>query len=77
MITAVEKSFNELSTDYLDKVFLSLQMCMAEVIKSFGNSTYKLPHIGKSHLAHNEMLPINISCDVDVIQQATVFLQTQ
>lgn len=41
-------------------MFLSLQACMVEVIKSFGNNAYKLPHIGKDKLAWTSGLPTTV-----------------
>lgn len=77
LLAAVDKAFNELSPQCLTNVFLSLQSCMLEVIKSFGNNTYKLPHIGKDQLSRTGRLPLTMNCDVVDVQQAVAFLQTQ
>ncbi|XP_074351579.1 uncharacterized protein LOC141690703 [Apium graveolens] len=73
----VEKAFNELSPRCLNNVFLSLKSCMVEIIKSFGDNRYKLPHIGKGHLARVGNLPVTMTCDFVDVQQAVVVLQTQ
>ncbi|XP_058191991.1 uncharacterized protein LOC131309348 [Rhododendron vialii] len=44
LVHAVEKSFEELSSDCLNRVFLWLQACMIEVMKVNGGNNYKLPH---------------------------------
>ncbi|WOG81933.1 hypothetical protein DCAR_0101091 [Daucus carota subsp. sativus] len=75
LIDAVCKSFDELSASCLNNVFLSLQACMVEVIKSFGNNAYKLPHIGKDNLARTTGLRTTLKCDIVDVQQATQFLQ--
>lgn len=77
LLAAVDKAFNELSPHCLNNVFLSLQSCMLEVIKSFGNNTYKLPHISKAQLSRIGELPLTLNCDVVDVQQAVAFLQTQ
>ncbi|XP_058211657.1 uncharacterized protein LOC131323836 [Rhododendron vialii] len=38
LVNAVEKSFEELSTDSLNRVFVSLQACMVEVMKVHGGN---------------------------------------
>ncbi|KAF7150250.1 hypothetical protein RHSIM_Rhsim02G0188400 [Rhododendron simsii] len=48
LVGAAEKSFEELSPDNLDHVFLSLQASMIEVMKVYGDDNYKLPQIGKA-----------------------------
>lgn len=77
MVASIQKAFNEMSFDCLINVFLSLQLCMNEVIKYFGSNTYKVPHIGKTHLVRNGGLLVTTKCDVDAIQQATSFLQVR
>ena len=74
---AVEKAFNELSPHCLNNVFLSLQSCMVQIIKSFGDNRYKVPHMGKGQLARVGNLPVTMTCDVVDVQQAAVVLQTQ
>ncbi|XP_026386574.1 uncharacterized protein LOC113281887 [Papaver somniferum] len=51
LLSAVDKAFNELSAQALNDVFLSLQLCMVEVLKLHGGNNYKLQHIGKKKLA--------------------------
>ena len=43
---AVVDSFNEMGRDKVNNVFLSLQNCLIEVMKSAGGNNYKVPHMG-------------------------------
>ncbi|KAF7127220.1 hypothetical protein RHSIM_Rhsim11G0002500 [Rhododendron simsii] len=50
LVAAVEKSFENLSFQSLNEVFLSLQACMIEIMKVDGGNHYKQPHLGKNML---------------------------
>ncbi|KAH7841708.1 hypothetical protein Vadar_033271 [Vaccinium darrowii] len=63
LVAAIEKSFNELTAQNLDRVFLSLQSCMIEVLKDYGGNNYKLPRLGKSQSMRHGNLPSQIRCE--------------
>ena len=48
LIREVRVSFNELTPDSLDNVFLTLQSCMEKILEVDGNNNYKIPHMGDS-----------------------------
>ena len=59
---------------YLEKVFLSLQLCMIEILKQKGSNKYKLPHMGKDKLfRENAKLPASLTVPFEVYQQAVAF----
>ena len=60
---------------YLEKVFLSLQLCMMiEILKQKGSNKYKLPHMGKDKLfRENAKLPASLTVPFEVYQQAVAF----
>ncbi|KAH7847713.1 hypothetical protein Vadar_029412 [Vaccinium darrowii] len=62
LVSAVKKSFEELSLESLNHVFLTFQACMVEVMKVYGGINYKVPHMGKNRLERNGNLPIHIQC---------------
>ncbi|KAH7835801.1 hypothetical protein Vadar_029964 [Vaccinium darrowii] len=62
LVSAVDKSFEEQSSQSLNQVFLSWQACMVEVMKNFGGNNYKLPHMGKDRLLRNGNLPVQLQC---------------
>lgn len=74
LVEAVEKSFNEISYDSLNNIFLTLQQCMIEIIKDFGGNNYKVPHMGKNKLQRTEGLPIQLECDRDIVENASIHL---
>lgn len=77
LIAAVEKSFEQLTSQNLDRVFLSLQSCMIEVMKDYGGNNYKVPHLGKSRLMRNGNLPSQIPCELHIVENALSHLQDQ
>ncbi|XP_027074399.2 uncharacterized protein [Coffea arabica] len=75
LILAVEKSFDELSSESLNNVFLTLQSCMVEVMKNLGGNNYKVPHIGKHHLMKESCLPLQIECEKELVNQVLSHMQ--
>jgi hypothetical protein len=53
----------------LNRVFLTLQGCMIEVIKDSGGNRYKIPHMNKERLEALGMLPEALSCDRQLVQR--------
>lgn len=70
LIDAVVKPFNNMERYKLNNVFLSLQHCMIEVLKSGGDNKYKLPHMGKDKLQRQGLLPENLCCPLELYQSA-------
>lgn len=60
LIDCVLKSYNALSREKLDNVFLTLQSCMEEIIKDDGGNRYKITHISKEKLRRSGVLPVSI-----------------
>ncbi|KAK8556340.1 hypothetical protein V6N12_002747 [Hibiscus sabdariffa] len=77
LVRVVEKSFNDLSPESLNNVFLTLQSCMIEIMKVNGGNNYKLPHIGKQKMERNGELPIQLHCDQVIVQEALLQIQLQ
>lgn len=75
LIKAVEESFNDLDSEKLNKVFLSLQQCMTEVMKVKGCNRYKLPHMGKDKLERQGALPETLPVDFNLVQETMNALQ--
>ncbi|XP_057811528.1 uncharacterized protein LOC131025759 [Salvia miltiorrhiza] len=57
LIKAVGESYAQLSPHTLNKVFLSLQACMVEIMKQKGHNAYKIPHLKKDALTRANALP--------------------
>ena len=43
---------------------------MIEVMKDQGGNVYKIKHIGKDHLKHEEELPLVLQCDGEVYRKS-------
>ena len=67
-------AFWNMNPYYLEKVFLSLQFCMVEILKCKGNNEYKLPHMGKDKFfKQHKKLPESLVIPFNVYQQAVDF----
>ncbi|XP_057811554.1 uncharacterized protein LOC131025785 [Salvia miltiorrhiza] len=74
LVEAVKRSFDELSPTTLNKVFLSLQGCLTEILKVKGHNSYKIPHMGKGSLIRQGALPINLQVPHDLVNEAINYL---
>lgn len=68
LISAVEKSFNEYPAKKVNRVFVTLQLCMREIMKIEGSNKYKIPHVKKDALEREGRLPTQVSCDYNLVQ---------
>ncbi|XP_022042021.1 uncharacterized protein LOC110944677 [Helianthus annuus] len=74
LVSAVKSSFERMPSHELNKVFLTLQTCMKEIMKVQGGNNYKIPHIGKGKLERQGNLPLQIECDENLIYEALSYL---
>lgn len=63
LIENVRREFGRYQPSTLNRVFLTLQGCMIEVMKEGGGNRYKIPHIGKDRLEAVGMLSKILGCD--------------
>lgn len=68
LVHAVEESFDEFLTEKVNHIFLTLQSCMKEIMKVGGANKYQVPHMKKATLERGNRLPLQISCDVALVQ---------
>lgn len=68
LVRAVEESFKKYSAEQVNHIFLTLQSCMCEIMKIGGLNKYKIPHMKKSVLEKDGLLPTRISCDAMLVQ---------
>jgi hypothetical protein len=61
LVAAVQEAFEATHRHTLNKVFLSHQAVMEQVILNDGGNEYKLPHMGKDRLARNSELPVALA----------------
>ena len=74
LVSAVSQSFEELSHTTLNKVFLSLQGCMIEIMTHKGHNDYKLPHMKKDTLIQEERLLINLEVPIELVRECIQYL---
>ncbi|KAL6564551.1 hypothetical protein OROMI_016001 [Orobanche minor] len=76
LIDAVKKAFHMFPCSKGNHIFLTLQECMIEIMKVRGSNTYKIPHMNKSSLEKNKMLPCNMKCDPQLVEEVIAWLNT-
>ncbi|XP_057785529.1 uncharacterized protein LOC131003072 [Salvia miltiorrhiza] len=57
LLKNVLSSYQELTTQTLNNVFLTLQGCYIEILKVKGGNDYKIPHMNKGRLSRMGLLP--------------------
>ncbi|KAH7852570.1 hypothetical protein Vadar_026523 [Vaccinium darrowii] len=77
LVHAVEKYFEELLPESLNRVFFTLQASMIEVMKVDGGNNYNLPHTGKLHIMREDgTLPSQLECPCAIVENALLHLQS-
>lgn len=61
----------------LNRVFLTLQSCLLEVMKADGGNGYKIPHMGKERLERLDILPNTLSCGFELYNKVRTALANQ
>ncbi|XP_047961814.1 uncharacterized protein LOC125206616 [Salvia hispanica] len=75
LVGNVCSSFAELSPQTLNRVFLSLQACLTEILLCRGGNGYKVPHINKDRLQRTVGLPNVLEVEEDVVRDVLHYLQ--
>lgn len=70
LILAVKNSFSELEAMTLNKVFLSLQCVLTEILKLKGGNNYKFPHMKKNSLLRQGLLPQNLEVPLHLVRES-------
>lgn len=73
-VHAVEELFEEYSAEKVNYIFLTLQSCMKEIMKTGGDNRYKIPHMKKATLVRKNRLPLQISCNLSLVQSVMTAL---
>ncbi|KAK9697441.1 hypothetical protein RND81_08G037900, partial [Saponaria officinalis] len=67
LVNSVMQAFNDYSPTKLNRIFLTLQSVMVEIMKAKGHNNFSIPHMGKAHLEAIDMLPRNLMVDEDLV----------
>ncbi|KAF7801620.1 mariner transposase [Senna tora] len=76
LIGVVVKTFEDYPTIKSNRIFLTLQLCMIEVMKAKGSHKYKIPHINKDQLERTHQLHSQIRCESKLIEETLSYLRS-
>ena len=74
LVAKVTQAFEEYPVERSNRVFLTHQSCMKEIMKERGSHHYAIPHMKISVLQKNGVLPVALACDPELVQQANEFV---
>ena len=74
IVTKVLQAYGEYPPERCNRIFLTLQSCMREILKLNGGQHYKVPHMRKMALAGAGLLPARLPCDPAIVNAAIEFL---
>ncbi|KAL7154874.1 hypothetical protein ABFS83_03G033200 [Erythranthe nasuta] len=67
LINAVERAFEGFSARKSNRIFLTLQSCMIEIMRGKGSNKFKIPHMSKAMLEREGRLPTQLKCDRELV----------
>jgi len=75
LIEAVQRSFDSFSES--NKIFITLQTSMIEIMKLAGANKYIIPHIKKDIIMRREgRLPTQVKCDALLVEEVIHYLRS-
>jgi hypothetical protein len=74
LIAQVLTAFKNFSPIALDNAFLTLQLCMEQIILIHGRNTYKIPHVGKKKMRELGKIPLQWMASAATLAIARAFL---
>lgn len=77
LIKNVDKEYNDYNPKIQNRVFLSLQSCMVEVMKIDGGNRYNVPHMNKERLESLNILPKSLDCPFDLYERVLQIVTNQ
>jgi hypothetical protein len=57
ILSAVQEAVDEYDEEKVNRLWLTLQSCMNEIIDSNGNNDYKIPHLNKARMEREGTFP--------------------
>lgn len=74
LIAAVHTSFQSMEPQTVNKVFLSLQCVLLEIMKVKGMNNFKQPHMKKDSLLRQGLLPHNLEVPEHLVRESIDYL---
>jgi hypothetical protein len=71
IVAATERAFNEISSEKLNDIFLTLQSVMVECLRNDGGNDFRIPHMRKATLARQGQLPLALTVPSEVFVRAS------
>ena len=69
LVKAVEEAFEDLHHDKLNKIFLTLQLNMIEILEARGGNNFKQPRFEEAQCPTGT-IPLQLTCEEEVINFA-------
>ena len=60
LIDMVNEAYEDYPSHKINRIWLTLQSCMNEIIKVHGCNQYKIPHMGKEKMEKENRLPVTL-----------------
>jgi hypothetical protein len=74
LVNAVVKSFENFPSVKSNRIFVTLQLCMIEIMIANGSNKYKIPHMNKKRLEGEGQLPTQVKCNPMLVQDVLNYL---
>jgi hypothetical protein len=68
LIQSIERAYDGYDVEKLNRVFVTLQSCLMEILKDQGGMRYKIPHMDKEKLQKESELSMALSVDAQLYQ---------
>ncbi|KAJ1288007.1 hypothetical protein BS78_02G055200, partial [Paspalum vaginatum] len=75
IVNVVQGEFEKYSPIVSNRIFVTLQTVMVEVMKVGGGNNYKTPHINKASLKKEGKLPLQMKCDLHLVRDVCMQLE--
>ncbi|XP_041994169.1 uncharacterized protein LOC121744637 [Salvia splendens] len=70
----VWSSFEELTPQTLNNVFLTLQSCLSKILEVHGGNNYKIPHLNKERLRRTVELSTSLEVEENLVKECLEYL---
>lgn len=76
ILRKVDESYQNYPVDRSNRIFITQQGCMIEIMKQNGGQHYNIPHMKKKTLELQGRLPVTLKCSLQLHNQAMQFVGT-
>ncbi|XP_042003836.1 uncharacterized protein LOC121752814 [Salvia splendens] len=75
LLRNVFTSFEELSPQTLNRVFITLQSCLTAILQVHGKNDYNIPHLNKDRLQRTGGLPLQLQVEEGLVRESLEYLK--